>query len=155
MPPMREGNHAADSSLPSPRETPAGRWPHILVAEDEEDLGETLRRALRREGYHITLACNGLEALCALREQPCDLLITDLRMPRLGGMDLLREAKQLHPALPVILITGFGDRASYLEGMSLGAVHFLCKPLKIAELVAVVRQSVKPEGFSGNSSESA
>ncbi len=132
---------------------PTGQQQHILVAEDEVDMGETLRRALVREGYQITLTRDGLEALCLLRDQPCDLLITDIRMPRMGGMELLREIKKLCLALPVILITGFGDRASFVEGMNLGAVRFICKPLKIAELVTAVRQTLREERFSQTSSD--
>ena len=150
MPPVPEGCNTGNAAVPpieskGEGEVPAGRQHHILVADDEEDMGDTLKRALMRAGYQVTLARDGLEALRVLHNHACDLLIADIRMPRMGGMELLQETRKVNPALPVILITGFGDHASYLEGMRLGAVHFLCKPLRIAELVTAVRHTLRQE----------
>ncbi|MFN3477084.1 MAG: response regulator, partial [Candidatus Methylomirabilales bacterium] len=78
---------------------------HILIVDDEEDFGETLKRALVREGYRVGLARNGKEALKALEEERYDLIITDLVMPEMGGLGFLKEIRAKGLDLPVIVVT--------------------------------------------------
>ncbi|MBI3989649.1 MAG: response regulator [candidate division NC10 bacterium] len=119
---------------------PFERERHILVVEDEEDFGETLRRVLVREGYRVGLAKNGKEALKALGEERYDLIITDLVMPEMGGMGFLKEVRARRFSLPVIMITAYGDWTSYAEALALRASDFLSKPLAMADLLLAVKK---------------
>ena len=80
---------------------------HVLVAEDEPLAAMAIEDFLSRTGYRVTLAHDGLEALERQRADPADLLITDLRMPRMDGRALVRELRRTDPALPVVVMTGF------------------------------------------------
>lgn len=88
--------------------TPAGAPPlHILVAEDEALAAMALEDFLSHKGYRVTLACDGVEAMEHQRSDPADLLITDLRMPRMDGRALIREVRAMNASLPVVVMTGF------------------------------------------------
>jgi len=114
--------------------------PRILVVEDDTDLRETLWRALSREGYQVSQAGDGTEALSALRMWPYDLAIIDLVLPRMGGIQILEQLRSLGLAIPAIVITAYGDRFSYNRATELGASEFLVKPVKLVELYRAVRQ---------------
>ncbi len=112
----------------------------LIVVEDDADLRETLGRALVREGYQVSLASDGAEAVCLIRGCPYDAAIVDLVMPRKGGLEMLEELRSLGLTLPTIVITAYGDRFSYNRAMELGASEFLVKPVKLVELYRAVRQ---------------
>jgi DNA-binding response OmpR family regulator len=114
--------------------------PRILVVEDDTDLRETLWRALSREGYQVSQAGDGTEALSALRMRPYDLAIIDLVLPRMGGIQILEQLRSLGLAIPAIVITAYGDRFSYNRATELGASEFLVKPVRLVELYRAVRQ---------------
>ena len=114
--------------------------PRILVVEDDTDLRETLWRALSREGYQVSQAGDGTEALSALRMRPYDLAIIDLVLPRMGGIQILEQLRTLGLAIPAIVITAYGDRFSYNRATELGASEFLVKPVRLVELYRAVRQ---------------
>ena len=82
---------------------------NILIAEDEKNIGDLLTELLSQEDRRISLAHNGLEAVEKLRREHFDLLITDLMMPEIDGMEVLHEAKELHPDIMVIIITGYAS----------------------------------------------
>lgn len=124
---------------------PSGWQRHILVVDDEEDFGETLRRALVREGYRVGLAHNGKEALRALEEERYDLIITDLVMPEMGGLGFLKEVRAKGLGLPVIVITAYGDWWSHHKALSLQAFDFLYKPLAMVDLLRVVQKAFDPK----------
>lgn len=119
--------------------------PRILVAEDEEDLGVLLQRVLERRGFRVDLAGDGREALAALGSRPYAVLITDLWLPRLDGLRLAEAARWRWPTLPVILMTGRGDRQSYTRAKDLRVVDYLTKPLRISNLLAAVERALEPE----------
>jgi DNA-binding response OmpR family regulator len=119
--------------------------PRILVAEDEEDLGGLLQRVLERRGFRVDLAEDGREALAALGSRPYAVLITDLWLPGLDGLRLVEAARRRWPALPVILMTGRGDRQSYVRATDLRVVDYLTKPLRISKLLAAVDRALEPE----------
>lgn len=110
----------------------------ILVVDDEENARLALSRILTREGYDVTSAENGFEALNYLREKDVELIITDINMPVMNGITFLRELNRTHPASNVIMVTAYGEIESYLEAMNLGAFEYINKPVKIDELNKVI-----------------
>ena len=112
----------------------------ILVVEDDEDMRENLRRILTLAGYQVHLARDGAEAITVLQAQPFHLVLTDLLMPRMGGLELLREIRRLGRILPVVFLTAFGNRAAFTKAMDLGAVGFVTKPFQANSLLEVIRE---------------
>jgi len=112
----------------------------ILVVDDEENTRLALTRLLAREGYDVKTAANGSEALNQIRNQPVELIITDLNMPVMNGLAFLRELNREQPASNVIMITAYGEVESYLEALNLGAFEYLNKPVKLDELKKVMRK---------------
>jgi len=115
----------------------AGR---IIIVEDDLDLCETLRRALMREGYQVSLARDGAEGLSMIRNRPYDLAIIDLVLPQMGGMRMLEELRGLGLTPRTIIITAYGDRFSYNRAVEFGVSEFLLKPLKLVEVYRAVRK---------------
>jgi CheY-like chemotaxis protein len=112
----------------------------ILVVEDDDDMRESLGRILGRAGYQVQLVRDGSEAITVLQTQPFHLVLTDLVMPRMGGLELLREIRRRERDLPVVFLTAFGKPAAYAEAMDLGAVGFITKPFHANSLLAVIQQ---------------
>lgn len=119
---------------------------HVLVVDDEPEMCDLLRKVLEKEGYRVSVAADGREAARALPDPRPDLVITDLLMPDVGGLDLLTEIRRTHPDLPVIIVTAFGDWHTYSRALELGAAAFISKPLKMAELVAAVHAALAQRG---------
>ncbi len=128
---------------------PAGDAPlqrasaRILVADDERSLRELLAIVLRREGHEVLLAENGRAALAALGRGPVDLLISDIKMPDMSGVEVLRAAKQADPGLPAIMMTAFASTETAVEAMRLGACDYLIKPFDVDELKLKVREKLE------------
>lgn len=111
----------------------------ILVADDEPNMREALELTLARMGFDVTLATDGQEALARLHSSdPFRLLVTDVNMPRVDGMEVLREAQRIRPAMPVVVITGFGTISNAVEAMKLGAADYIVKPFTAEALEAAV-----------------
>ncbi len=106
----------------------------ILIAEDEKNIGDLLSELLDQEDREITLVQNGLEALSKLKENRYDLLITDLMMPEIDGMEVLHQAKKLHPDIMVIIITGYASLETAIQAVKEGAYDYLRKPFRLEEL---------------------
>ncbi|MCX5854664.1 MAG: sigma-54 dependent transcriptional regulator [Deltaproteobacteria bacterium] len=102
----------------------------ILIAEDHDVSRENLAELLTQSGYSVTAAENGRVAMDALTEDKYDLIITDLRMPRVDGLELLKFTKEMNPENVVIMITGYGTVNTAVDAMKLGAFDFIIKPLK-------------------------
>ncbi len=107
---------------------------NILIAEDEKNIGDLLTELLAQEDRQITLVHNGLEAVEALRDKKFDLLITDLMMPEVDGMEVLHEAKNLYPEIMVIIITGYASLETAIRAVKEGAYDYLRKPFRLEEL---------------------
>ena len=118
----------------------AGR---ILIVDDEESLRRVLQVQLENRGHEISLAKNGLEALTVLADSPHDLVLTDLRMPGLSGLELLKRIRADHPGTEVILLTAFGTIENAVEAMQSGAYHYVTKPVRFDELAIVVERALE------------
>jgi ATP-dependent Lon protease len=113
----------------------------ILVVDDEEIARTNLEYILSREGYQVKTAANGLQALERVKEQSFDLILTDLKMDKMDGIQLLESVKEVAPHVAVIMITGFATVDTAVQAMQKGAVHYLSKPIKIEELRATVKKN--------------
>jgi two-component system response regulator PilR (NtrC family) len=115
----------------------------ILIVDDERSMREFLGIYLRREGYRIEAAPGGTEAMAALKSRTFDLVITDLRMPDGDGLQILSEAKRLHPDTEVIVVTAFSTTETAIAAMKAGAHDYLTKPFKIDEVTLVVDRAME------------
>jgi len=114
----------------------------VLVADDEKNIREGLREALMLDGYDVLLAADGREALDTVNRGDVDLLITDLKMPRLSGEELLKSVASQFPTVPVIILTGHGTIESAVQAMHDGAYDFLTKPVNLDRLSLLVKRAV-------------
>jgi len=119
------------------------RPPRILVVDDERSMRELLAIVLRREGYEVLLAENGRAAIGLLEREPVDLLISDIKMPDMSGVDVLRAAKGIDPDILGIMITAFASTDTAVEAMRLGACDYLSKPFDIDLLKMKVREKIE------------
>ena len=115
----------------------------ILVVDDEVNILNVCKKALSREGYEVMTAVSGEEALKIVDGLPIDLLITDIKMPGIGGKDLLRKAKDIHPEMSAAVITGYSSMDLAIETMELGAQAFIIKPFTAKELKSTVNHIIE------------
>jgi excisionase family DNA binding protein len=120
---------------------PPGR-PRILVVDDEAAIRDLLSKTLALADYDVDLAADGRTALERLRIIPYDLLITDLKMPGVDGLTVVREARRLKPDIPVIIITGFSTEASAIDAVNLGVSGYLTKPFRVPRVLAVAAKAL-------------
>ena len=133
--------HAWDTAVHQPQAAVSAA--RVLVVDDEPSMRQMLTIALRREGYQVSTAEDGAAALAALAAGQLDLLITDVRMPEMSGVDLLREAKRIDPALSVVMMTAYGSKETVLEALRLGATDYVEKTPNLKdELVLRVRKEL-------------
>jgi two-component system, NtrC family, response regulator PilR len=119
------------------------RPPRILVVDDERSMRELLAIVLRREGYEVLLAEDGRSAIDLLEREPVDLLISDIKMPDLSGVEVLRAAKRIDQDILGIMITAFASTDSAIEAMRLGACDYLSKPFDVDLLKMKVREKIE------------
>ena len=123
--------------------SPLGSGGAVLVVEDDPDMLELLRRMVARLGFAATTAVNGKDALHQLRKQSAALVITDILMPEMDGIELIRRLWVEQPGLPVIAISGAKDWENYLRvAQALGAAATLVKPISMEDLQAAIRQTL-------------
>ena len=115
----------------------------VMLVDDELEFIGTLAERLTIRGFEVKTATSGEEGLQAAREDPPDVMVLDVRMPGLGGMEVLRRMRTDHPEVPVILLTGLGSTQDGMEGMNLGAVDFLMKPIKIETLIEKIQEATE------------
>lgn len=118
------------------------RGEHILVVDDERDVREGLGKLLEMEGYDVTTAENGLVALERARTRRFDLVLTDLRMPGLDGVETLMGLKQLHPTMPVIIVTAYASGETADRCKREGAYGYVLKPFDLDELLRTIEEAV-------------
>ena len=114
----------------------------ILVVDDEQNSREGLTKILFKEGYDVVAAESGEGALAEAKKQDFDLIITDLRMPEISGIDVLEKIRAKKPDIGVIIVTAYGEVNSYLKAMTLGAFEYLNKPIKLDELRRVISKAL-------------
>ena len=129
------------SSARSAATPPAGRA-RVLVVDDEATIRDLLSKTLALAEYDVDLAPDGRAALERLRIIPYDLLITDLKMPGVDGLAVIREARRLKADIPVIIITGFSTEASAIEAVNLGVSGYLTKPFRVPRVLAVAAKAL-------------
>jgi len=123
--------------------TPHPRRAHIWVLDDDHEMGAWLVDLLTDEGYTVEVHQQGTDVLSALEQGSPDLLITDLVLDGIKGMEVLRRAKQHNPTLAVVMITAFGTIETAVEAMRLGAFYYLTKPFKGADLLLLVERALE------------
>ena len=119
----------------------------ILIVDDEINMCSIIQDILSDEGYEVMIAENGSEALQVVRKITPDLIITDINMPCMGGLELLREVKSLHTDIQFIVMTAFGELETYLNAMSNGAFDYITKPLNIEMLKIMVAKVLGQGGY--------
>ncbi len=117
--------------------------PRILIVDDEPSMREMLRIVLRRDGYDVTVAANGTQAIDILKRERVDLLLSDIRMPDLSGVDVLRTAKDVNRDLVAFMMTAFASTDTAVEAMRLGAADYFTKPFSMDEMRLKVRQHLE------------
>jgi len=125
------------------------RQARILIVEDDPHMREGLTASIEKKGHKVEVACDALEAKLKLAGQGFDLVITDLRMPKGSGMDVLDCARDLQPATPVVVITAYGTVEKAVEAMKKGAVDFIQKPFSLTDLWETLDRCLGSRGAHG------
>jgi excisionase family DNA binding protein len=137
------GARPTGESVPAPA---GAKGPtRVLVADDEASIRELLGKTLALAEYHVDVAVDGRSALERLRAENYDLLIADLRMPGVDGMQLIREARRFNTNLKVIIITGYSSESAAIEAVNLGVNGYLTKPFRVAQVLSAVAKALGDE----------
>ncbi|HET7221241.1 MAG TPA: response regulator [Vicinamibacterales bacterium] len=140
---QRPRQSRAGTPAPAPRASgPGTARPRVLVVDDEAAIRDLLSKTLALAEYDVDLAPDGRSALERLRIIPYDLLITDLKMPGVDGLTVIREARRLKADIPVIIITGFSTEASAIEAVNLGVSGYLTKPFRVPRVLAAAAKAL-------------
>ena len=115
----------------------------VLIVDDENSIRISLADELEDEGYSVTTAASGEEAFDILKENDFDLIITDLIMEGIGGIEVLKKAKTLDPVISVLILTGYGNLETAIAALRLGADDYLLKPCEIDELLLRVKRGLE------------
>ncbi len=124
------------------RETPT-----VLVVDDNPAHNQALATVFARAGYRVGTAVDGQDAVNVLRSQPFDLVLTDLRMPRMNGLDLLLNIRAMRPQVAVIILTAFGEWSTYMQAMDCGCVDYLNKPVRRDDILLTARKALARRGI--------
>ena len=132
-----------EGTASDPPSLTGGVRPRILVVDDEPSMREMLRIVLQRDRYDVVVAKNGTEAIERLKVEPFDMLLSDIRMPDLSGVDVLRAAKKINPDIVAFMMTAFASTDTAVEAMRLGALDYFTKPFSMDELRLKIRQHLE------------
>lgn len=126
----------------------------VLLVDDETSFAETLSRRLTLRRLEVLTAGSAAEALASLEREEVDVVVLDVRMPGMGGIEATQEIRRIHPTVEVILLTGHASLEASMEGMTLGAFDYLLKPVSIDELIFKIedahrRRTLRLEGAAG------
>jgi two-component system response regulator AtoC len=117
----------------------------VLIVDDQESIRHFVSKALTDEGYLVTTAADGKEALKAVEKEPPDMVLLDLRLPDMHGLDILKEIKSAYPEMTVVIMTAFGDVESAVKAMKLGAFDYVNKPINLEQLSIVVTKGLESQ----------
>jgi len=120
----------------------------ILIVDDEESVRYSFRKIFRDPGCSIVEAANGLEALSVIKKEAPDLVLMDIEMPGLNGLEAIQRVKAMHPQLPVIIITAFGTSERVIAAMKYGAYDYLEKPFDVDRLKALISEALEMKRLS-------
>jgi DNA-binding response OmpR family regulator len=140
---LTKSNLTGKLAFPSTKASPASSAMHILIAEDDLPVAKFISSGLEAEHYTVGLAPDGKEVLRMLDDHPCDLLILDLNLPGLHGLDVLRQARAKKRHLPILILTGNARVEDRVGGLDSGADDYMTKPFAFSELVARVRSLLR------------
>jgi two-component system response regulator PilR (NtrC family) len=140
MSPASTQARTAGSDVDKPPESGKVR---ILIVDDEPSMREMLRIVLRRDGYDVQLADSGRDAIEQLRQSNFDLLLSDIKMPDISGVDVLRAAKEINRDLVAFMMTAYASTSTAVDAMRLGAVDYFTKPFSVDELRLKIRQHLE------------
>jgi len=113
----------------------------VLIADDEVEFTETLGTRLKLRGFETNTVSSGIAALKAIEEVPPDVLVLDLKMPDLNGLEVLAKVKENFPAIEVIILTGHGSFEAGKEGMEQGAFDYIMKPVDLSQLIGKIEEA--------------
>lgn len=116
--------------------------PRILVIDDDEVVRDVLNTYLTGSGFEVVMACNGREGLDAAKEENFDLIVTDIMMPHISGIEVLKELAMINNTTPVIVITAYGTVQNAVEAMKLGAFDYITKPFNLEEFGIVINRAI-------------
>lgn len=112
----------------------------ILVVDDEKEVRETLSEMIEGLGYAVRVAENGVEAIDRIKKEKIDLIITDLSMPQMNGLELILNAKRINPNIPIAVISAYGSAENTTYALTRGAFNFIAKPFKISQVKELIRK---------------
>src|SRR5208337_716346 len=133
--------HSSFEPMPPENRKNGSKSPRILIVDDDPGQRSLLDSFLRSQGFETLVATSGEQALELLRTQEVSMMISDVRMPGLSGLETLRRARQEHAVLPVLLVTAYADIREAVGAMRDGALNYLAKPIDLDELLSTVRQA--------------
>ncbi len=142
--------HDEQAASHQPEVTPLKR---VLVVDDDRALRDTFKQVLEQWGYEVQLAADGIEGLQQVKRGQTDLVVAELRLPRLPGLEMLRRIRTISAGFPVIIITGYPSLTDAVEAMKLGALDFFTKPVELAQLRRIIEQgfSMRTEALQNQS----
>ncbi|MGB7538538.1 MAG: response regulator transcription factor [Anaerolineales bacterium] len=120
--------------------------PKILIVEDEEQIASFLRRGLAYEGYEVETAADGASALAKARDARPDLVVLDLMLPGMDGLEVCRRLRSAHSSLPILILTARDSVSDRVQGLDAGSDDYMVKPFALAELLARVRALLRRAG---------
>lgn len=122
--------------------------PHILLVEDEPSMAKGLQMVMNEAGYQVALAANGEDALSTFWRDDFDLVVADLRLPDIDGMEVIERVKKIHPKMKVIIITGFPSVSSAVKAVKIGVSDYLRKPFTSDEFLNAIVDAIAEEKSS-------
>jgi excisionase family DNA binding protein len=138
----RAARSASPSTEPAAAPAPSTDRPRVLVVDDEASIRDLLSKTLALAEYDVDVAPDGMAALERMRLFSYDLLVTDLKMPGIDGLTVIREAKRYKSNLPVIIVTGYSTEASAIEAVNLGVSGYLTKPFRVPRVLAAAAKAL-------------